>query len=321
MFKIDRFVFAILITISLAYLFPFWGSKSSPLPLDTISSIGIALIFFFYGLKLSPEKLKSDLTNWKLHLLIQLVTFLLFPLFVLAFHPFSETTSETSFWLPFFFLAALPSTVSSSVVMVSMAKGNVPAAIFNASISGLIGIVITPLWMGFFLSKGSSDFELGDIYIKLLKEILLPVILGVFMHRFWGQFALKHTKKLATFDKSVILLIIYKSYSDSFQEKVFSTVKILDLIFVALGVLALFYGVYFISGFLSKKLNFSQEDKITAQFCASKKSLVHGTIFSKILFPSTYAMGIVLLPIMLYHAFQLFIISIIATRLGKENKS
>ncbi|GAL78303.1 sodium/bile acid symporter family [Algibacter lectus] len=48
------------------------------------------------------------------------------------------------------FLAALPSTVSSSVVMVSMAKGNIPAAIFNASISGIIGVALTPLWMGAF---------------------------------------------------------------------------------------------------------------------------------------------------------------------------
>ena len=321
MFKIDRFVIAILVTIALAYLFPFWGSKSSPIPLDLISSIGIALIFFFYGLKLSPKKLKSDLKNWKLHVLIQLVTFLLFPILVLIIHPFSNHDSTSSFWLPFFFLAALPSTVSSSVVMVSMAKGNVPAAIFNASISGLIGIVVTPLWMGFFLTKGSSDFDLGEVYLKLLKEILLPVIIGLLLHKYWGEIALRYSKQLSTFDKSIILLIIYKSFSDSFQEKVFSSMNGLNLLSVLIGALALFYAVYFISGLLAKKLNFKREDQITAQFCSSKKSLVHGTIFSKILFPSNYAMGVILLPIMLFHALQIFIISIIATKLGKENKT
>lgn len=49
------------------------------------------------------------------------------------------------------FLATLPSTVSSSVVMVSIAGGNMAAAIFNASVSSLIGVFVTPLWMGIFL--------------------------------------------------------------------------------------------------------------------------------------------------------------------------
>ncbi|NCU02776.1 MAG: bile acid:sodium symporter, partial [Chitinophagaceae bacterium] len=59
---------------------------------------------------------------------------------------------------------------------------------------------------------------------------------------------------------------------------------------------------------------------ITAQFCGTKKSLVHGTVFSKILFPASMPTGIILLPLMLFHAMQIFIISIIASKLGNRTQ-
>jgi len=133
--RLGPFVITLAGAVALAYFFPHWGGRESPLPLDRIAGIGISLIFFFYGLKLGPEKLRAGLRNPKLHLLIQLSTFLLFPLIVLAFYPFLKGGESENLWLAFLCLAALPSTVSASVVMVAIARGNLPMAIFNASIS------------------------------------------------------------------------------------------------------------------------------------------------------------------------------------------
>jgi sodium/bile acid cotransporter 7 len=314
--KIDNFVLAILVVTALAYFFPSWGSSSSPLPLDLIGHLGVALIFFFYGLKLSPAQLVTGLKNWKLHLLVQGSTFLIFPLIVLLFYPFARTAQSQTIWLAFLFLAALPSTVSSSVVMVSIAKGNLPAAIFNASISGLIGIVVTPLWMGLFLQRSNTDFHLGTIYVKLITEILLPVAIGLLLQPYGGKQARAYSRYLTLFDKSIILLIIYKSFAESFMGNVFSSVRVTDLLLIGLASSLLFYSVYFLSGYLADRLGFSPEDRITVQFCGSKKSLVHGTVFSKILFQHAAATGIMLLPLMLFHAIQIFIVSVIASRLG-----
>lgn len=319
--KIDKFVLAIIAVVLLAYFVPQWGSSESPIPLDQIGSIGISMIFFFYGLKLSPEQIKTGLKNWKLHLLVQSSTFLIFPLIVLVFYPFMQSAQGKTVWLAFLFLAALPSTVSSSVVMVSIAKGNLPAAIFNASISGLIGIVVTPLWMGLFMQHTAGDFNLGSIYIKLITEILLPVTLGVILQRYWGKFAREYSRYLTLFDKTIILLIIYKSFAESFAEKVFSSVDLLDLLLISVAATALFYAVYFLTGYLADRLGFSQEDRITVQFCGSKKSLVHGTVFSKILFQHMASVGIMLLPLMLFHAIQIFIVSVIAAKLSGRKKT
>ncbi len=316
--KIDKFVLAIVGSILLAWFFPEWGSPETGIPLDLIASIGISLIFFFYGLKLSSQEIKIGLRNWKLHILVQTTTFLVFPLIVLVFYPFIKTENGQTLWLAFLFLAALPSTVSSSVVMVSIAKGNIPAAIFNASISGLIGIVVTPLWMGLFLKQTTIDFNLGEIYFKLITEILLPVVIGIFLQRYWGRFARKYSRYLTLFDKSVILLIIFKSFSHSFENQVFSAVDILDLFLIVTAVVALFFLIYFLTLSISRLLKFTIEDQITAQFCGTKKSLVHGTVFAKILFQQSATTGIMLLPIMIFHPIQIFIISFVATKLGKR---
>lgn len=316
--KMDSFVIAIIVIVFLAWLFPGWGGTQSPVPLGTAGSIGVSLIFFFYGLRLSPEKIKTGLRNWKLHVLIQVTTFLIFPLLLLFFYPFLQTENDQILWLAFLFLAALPSTVSSSVVMVSIAKGNIPAAIFNASISGLIGIVITPLWMGMFMQKAMGDYSLQSVYLKLITEILLPVIAGLLLQKYGGKWALRNSRWLTLFDKSVILLIIFKSFAESFEEKIFHSVGVGYFLVISIAVTALFFLVYFFTGFLARQLGFNREDRITAQFCGTKKSLVHGTVFSKILFTGAMPLGMVLLPLMLFHAIQIFIISIIAGRYGRE---
>lgn len=309
--KIDKFVLSLFIAVVVAWFFPQFGSTRSSIPLDLISSIGIALIFFFYGVKLSPEKIKSGLKNWRLHVLIQTATFLICPLLVLIAYPFLNNDRQEMIWLSVFFLASLPSTVSSSVVMVSMAKGNLPAAIFNASISGLIGIVVTPLWMGMFLEhQGGVDFL--QIYFRLIVEIILPVTGGIAVQRVLGHWAAKHSRKLSLFDRSVIVLIVYKSFAGSFYEGVFKQMKWMDIGLLLVVALLLFFTLYAIIFLVCRFLKFNREDRITALFCGSKKSLVHGTVFSKVLFSSTSFAGFMLLPLMIFHALQLFIVSYLA---------
>jgi sodium/bile acid cotransporter 7 len=316
--KLDKFVLTILFVIVLAYFFPQWGTISSPIPINTVSTVGISLIFFFYGLKLSPTKIKEGLKNWKLHVLIQSTTFLFFPLIVLLFRPFLQTAEQELLWVAIFFLAALPSTVSSSVVMVSVAKGNIPAAIFNASISGIIGILVTPLWMGLFVNSTEVNFDFTTIYLQLIMQIIVPVVLGLLLQGYLGAYAQKYSKQLTLFDKTIILLIIYKSFASSFEEKIFNSVSVLDLLVLIGIVLALFGSIFFSLKFTAKKLNFSDKDQITATFCGTKKSLVHGTVFSKIVFGNMATLGVILLPLMIFHATQILIISIIAGKIGRN---
>ncbi|MFL9844987.1 bile acid:sodium symporter family protein [Flavobacterium rhizosphaerae] len=313
--KFNGFVFALIAAIFVAYLLP---TGPEILHLHTVTDIGIGLIFFFYGLKLSFSEIKKGLSNYKLHLLIQLSTFILFPVVILLAKPLLVNLLGELFWVGLFFMAALPSTVSSSVVMVSLAKGNVPAAIFNASISGLIGLAVTPLWIGLIVNE-VQGISFMDILPKLLMQIIIPITLGILLNGKLGHIAKKHSKKISTFDKCIIVLIVYSSFSESFTSNLFAGLEWIQFAYLFAAIMILFLVVMFLMNSFSKALGFTTEDRITALFCGSKKSLVHGSVMVKVIFGDSPNGGIYILPVMLYHISQIIIIAIIAERLGKRN--
>ena len=318
---IDGFLFSLLSLMLLAYWWPELGKSGGPLPLETISTYGISAIFFFYGLRLSPEKLRVGLSNWHLHLLIQGATFVLFPLIIVAAKALWPSQPQEVFWMGAFYLGALPSTVSSSVVMVSIAGGNLPAAIFNASISSLLGVFITPLWMGWYLQASTGEFNLWAIIGKLTIQVLFPVTLGILLRARFGFFAEKHRQKLRLFDQTIILIIVFNSFSESFARRLFSGISTPDILMLGFCLTALFFLVMVLVFAAGRLLRLNRENQITALFCGSKKSLVHATVMSKVLFPDAAQAGLVLLPIMIYHALQLIYASIIAQGISRKLKS
>ena len=316
---IDGFQVAIITAIVVAYFMPGPGIAQGPASLETLASYGLSLIFFFYGLKLSLRKLRTELVNWRMHIIVHLSTFLLFPMLGLLVKPFFGN-DHYIFWLGIFYLCALPSTVSSSVVMVSIAGGNIPAAIFNASLSTLAGIFITPLWMLPVLEAGGESLHPGDIMLKLVLQVLLPVILGLLLNQPLGWFAEKYKIQLRYFDQSIIVLIIYTAFCHAFFEKAFAGFELSTLLLMGLGMSALFFLVFILIRKLCGALKFNRRDTITVLFCGSKKSLVHGTVMSKVLFPSSVAVSVILLPLMMYHALQLIFVSIIAQKMANPEK-
>lgn len=314
----NLFLFLLAFMVLMAKLIPFQESYNRYFNLSAFIDWGIAGIFLLYGLKLDLKEVVKDIANWKLHVLIQSGTFILFPLLVLLFYPLVKDSGYDSIWLSVFFLACLPSTVSSSVVMVSIAKGNVTSAIFNASVSGLIGIVMTPLLMSFFLVPAEGSGHQGEIMQQLLIKVLLPIILGILLNPFLKKWVTRFSSAIAEFDRLIILLIVYESFSAAFTENIFASVPAVVFLILAFSVVFLFFTVYHILGFTARKMNFNAEDRITATFCGSKKSLVHGSLFLLVLGIPDDQKVLFLLPVMVYHSFQLFYVSWLANKIAKR---
>src|SRR6185436_8469227 len=100
--------------------------------------------------------MRAGALNVRLHLVVQACTYLLFPLIGWGIVVLGRGRLSDDLLLGFFYLCALPSTVSSSVAMTAAARGNVPAAVFNATLSSLLGVFITPLWVGWMLKSGGT---------------------------------------------------------------------------------------------------------------------------------------------------------------------
>ncbi|MBY5950949.1 bile acid:sodium symporter [Algoriphagus sp. NF] len=315
----NTFLLGLILAIFLAWLFPKLGSSEGPIHWKPWINGGIALVFFFYGVKLNPRQLMEGLSNWKLHLTIQLFTFIVFPFLVLLIFRWLPWVDQ-DFELGISYLAALPSTVSASVVMVNIAGGNVPAAIFNASISGLLGVVITPAWMGILAENlGQGEVDFWPTFVDLTIKVILPVFAGVLLHGKLFPLIRSHLKRLKYLDQAIIMMIVFTAFSDSFYQKIFQPYSWLSLLKIAFLMLILFLMVLLSIELVSRFLGFSIRDRITALFCGSKKSLVHGVVIGKVMFPDPAVLGLVLLPVMLYHFQQLLIGSSLAEWFGRKN--
>jgi sodium/bile acid cotransporter 7 len=315
---LDWFLLALLGVVGLAYWQPGLGSKASPVPWHLITTVGVALVFFFYGLKLNLEKLREGMRNWRLPVVVQLATFGLFPALALLARPFFGAAGEP-LWQSIFFLCALPSTVSTSVVMVSIAGGNLPAAIFNASLSSMLGIVLTPLLTSLFLHTGTGGGQLWGLALELLWQVVLPVGAGILLNSRFGAAADRHKAGLRYFDQFTILLIVFTAFCESFAEGIFSRFEPADILKLSLGMMGLYLLVFALIWGLGRALRFPRADNIVAVFCGSKKSLVHGSVMASLLFPGSAATGLILLPLMLYHALQIILASSMAQYLGRQN--
>ena len=320
-FSKNAFLWLLVLMVLLGKLIPYRESYNTYFNLGTFIDWGIVIIFLLYGLKLNIREVINDIKNWKLHLLVQLATFVLFPLLVIAFYPLAKDTTFYLLWFSIYFLACLPSTVSSSVVMVSIAKGNVPSAIFNASISGLIGIFATPMLMHPFMDNSSNaTVDQASIIQQLLLKVLLPIVLGLLLNPLCRKFITRYGKLIGKFDRLIILLIVYESFSTAFVNQVFSSVPAVTFLIIAGASVGLFFIVYHVLGWAAKRLAFNREDTITTTFCGSKKSLVHGSLFMMVLGIPDDNKVMFLLPIMLYHSFQLFYVSWLANKLSTEKQ-
>jgi len=219
---LNGFLLGIFVAIGLAAVLPELGSMESTIPWKLFIQVGIALLFFFYGLKLDPAQLRLGLSNWRLHVLIQVTTFLGFPLLVFSTVQFVPGI-DPSFALGINYLGALPSTVSAAVVLVSISGGNVAAAIFNASISSLLGVVMTPFWMGVAGGEVAGELDLWASIVDLSIKVVLPVILGLVMHRYLFPKIKPYLNRLKYLDQTVILSIVFTTFSESFSQRLFTS--------------------------------------------------------------------------------------------------
>ncbi|EKY12304.1 bile acid:sodium symporter family protein [Capnocytophaga sp. oral taxon 324] len=313
----NAFLWLLVLMVLMGYLIPYREGYNAYFNLGTFIDWGIVIIFLLYGLKLNLREVLNDVKNWKLHLLVQIATFVLFPLLVMPFYKIAQGNEFYVLWLSIYFLACLPSTVSSSVVMVSIAKGNVPSAIFNASISGLIGIFATPMLMHPFMESNSGGaVDQVAIIQQLLLKVLLPIVLGLLLNPLCKKFIERYGKLIGKFDRLIILLIVYESFSTAFVNRIFGSVPPITFAIIAVAVVGMFFIVYYLLQWASHRLHFNREDTITTTFCGSKKSLVHGSLFMMVLGIPDDNKVMFLLPIMLYHSFQLFYVSWLANKLS-----
>jgi sodium/bile acid cotransporter 7 len=316
--KIDGFVLAMLAAVVVAIVAPGLGASEGPLHLSVVTGLGVSLVFFLHGAALAPQALKAGAANWRLHLLIHGATFLLFPALGLAIFLAAGGVLPSEARLGIFFLCALSSTISSSVAMTALARGNVAGAVFNATLSGLIGMLITPFLVGLVTVGTSAHIALGPAVLDIALKLLAPFLVGQLARPLIGGLIARRKPWVAKLDRSVIVLIVYNAFCDSTLAGVWSRYDPLLIAGIALLMGGLVAGVIASIIWAARALRFSREDEAAAVFCGGTKSLANGAPIAAVLFAGHPALGMILLPLMIYHQLQLIACSMLARRYAER---
>lgn len=315
--RVDPYIVAILLVAGVAVILPARGD--SAVAMDHAVKVAIGLLFFLYGARLSTRSAWEGMRNWRLHLVILVTTFLLFPLLGMACRVLVPAVLDHTLYLGVLFLCTLPSTVQSSINFTSLAKGNVAAAICSASFSNLLGVLITPLLVGLLVVTGSSGFSVESLRdIALL--LLAPFLLGQVLRRWVGEWVRRHGKVLGLMDRGVILAAVYASFSEGAVSGVwhqFTPLRILLLVLVNAVLLAM---VLVCTDQASRWFGFCSRDRVAIVFCGSKKSLASGVPMATLLFAGQ-DVSLMVLPLMLYHQLQLIVCAWLARRFAAQHAS
>lgn len=315
----DWFLFGMISAVVLATLYPDFGKSGGTMHADQASDVGIFLVFLFHGIGLSTDSMKKGFMNWRLHVTVQSMTFLLFPVLWFGFRAAFGSFIPEDLMLGFLYLCALPSTISSSVAMTAIGKGNVPAAILNATLSSLLGIFLTPLIISLALqTSGGQGLSLLDAMMKIAVLLFLPFALGQTLRPVIGKWFSRYKKYINNFDKGVILMLVYASFCDSVKGGLWSNYGLSTIGLTMAGAAFILGVVLMLTTFIARRLGFNKADEVTAVFCGSKKTLASGVPMAKLLFGAHPALGLIVLPIMFYHQLQLFGCSILAERYARR---
>jgi sodium/bile acid cotransporter 7 len=317
--KADGFLISMLGAIVLACLFPWVGSSHGPLQLGRVTQLGIALVFFLHGTELSAAALRAGAANWRLHLFVQLSTYVLFPLLGLVLFFGARGLLSPELRLGMFYLCALPSTISSSIAMTSIGKGNVAGAVFDATLSGLIGMALTPVLVGLVSAAEMRPLPILPAIEDVMVKLALPFVAGQLLRPLLHA-GLQHCQRLLRHaDQAVIVLIVYVAFCDSMLAGIWSRygpLVLLQILVLAALLLAL---VLTLTRLGARWLGLSHADEVAAVFCGSKKSLASGAPIAQVLFGNSASLGLLMLPLLVYHQLQLVVCGILARRYARRH--
>ena len=116
-----------------------------------------------------------------------------------------------------------------------------------------------------------------------------------------------------------MLFIVYAAFCNSVKQRLWTQHGLNVLLPAAGGVLLLFALAVLLTEVLARALSLTRPDLIAARCCAPQKTLASGVPMAKIIFGAHPGLGLILLPVLLYHPLQLIVCGALASRWGRQS--
>lgn len=315
----DPFTLALIAVCAIAALAPRWGAAGGPLHLEQVVTPAISLMFFIHGVALPVDALWQGARNLRLHGLIQVFSYIVFPAAGLLLMTSGSWLLPPDVAIGFFFLSAVSSTISSSVAITGVANGNVTGALFNATLSSMLGVCVTPLYIGFVATTSAFDLNIGTAIGHVALKVLLPIAIGQLARPVLGTYVGQRPRLVGAIDRMSIVIIVYGAACDSILGGAWRHQGIGVLMTIVAVSTGLFYFMIHSTRLAARALGCSRGDEIAAVFCASQKSVGNGLPIAKVMFGASSSLGVIVLPLLVYHQIQLALSVGIARRYNRSD--
>lgn len=314
---LDPMVRLILAAILLATLLPVKGAQRDIA--QDVANAAVFLLFLLHGLRLSRGEVLAGLGNHRLLLPLLLWVFGAMTLAGWALWQVTGTLVAAQIGLGFLFLGTLPSTVQSATAYSSLAGGNVASSVVAAALINIAGVFVTaPL---FALLAGSAGGGLhADTLVKIGTTLLLPFSLGQIAQKWARHWVMGHRLLAGRLDRGSIAIAVYVAFSGAVEQGIWTRVD-LSAWAVILGGCALFLAFgYGGAWLLGGALRLPRGDRVSMLFAGAQKSIAMGAPLATVLFPPA-AVGVVLLPVLVYHLAQMIVAAPLSARLSKAHSA
>ena len=284
--------------------------------LDGVRTGAIVLLFFLYGARMPTGEVVDGLKRFRLQGSMLGATYLLFPVLGLLVQLLPDAVLAEDLRRGVLYLSLLPSTVQSSVVLTSVARGNVAGAITGATISNVLGVVLTPVLVAVLMGATGAGLD-GGAVTGILVQLLLPFVVGQVAQRWIGPWLRKHAKITKVTDRATILLVVFTAVSEAQSSGAWGDLTVVSLV-VLLVVCAVLLAVMLLATWRGGKLlGLDRGDRIALLMCGSKKSAATGLPMAAVLFSPALAASVAL-PVIAFHQLQIVVCAILARRLARE---
>lgn len=289
---------------------------------NTVSSLGqwlkvnrgldaaIILIFFSSGMLLDTRQIWAGLQDYTGTLVALAVIFIVAPI---AAAVFSLMPLPTGIIIGIILVAAMPTTLSSGVVMSGAAGGNMAHALFITILANTLAVFLIPVCLSLLLlvigGETSVIIDKTGIMFKLGGFVLLPLASGLLIKHSVNTLSRRSARLLPIFNQCLILITIWMGLSQTRQAIISGGDMIGLIILLAFVFHALLLAA---AGGLSWGFRLGRGRRESVIFMGAQKTLPLSIILQVALFPQ---FGLALVFCVVHHIVHLLMDSYLVGRL------
>eukprot|EP01060_Flectonema_neradi_P039695 TRINITY_DN8828_c0_g2_i1.p1 TRINITY_DN8828_c0_g2~~TRINITY_DN8828_c0_g2_i1.p1 ORF type:complete len:368 (+),score=48.66 TRINITY_DN8828_c0_g2_i1:146-1249(+) len=300
----------VVITALLAAIKPELGAKGGVLHYEIAVPTCIVLVFLIIGVTTRVSKLRAGCKAIGFHIACQCYSLAFLPLayYLMVYYwrwdRHSGILSE-GFSVGVMAAMCMPTTAFTCVLFTIGAGGDESVAVVNAAMGNLIGTLVSPLMANLFIGV-DVDVSPFEAAIKISWQLVVPLITGMITRVMLNKYKPAALRKLLNYTKlmfdTILAVVLYYIFCEGFNTDS-GEINAKGITLMVCWVIAVHLLAFFGAWLISMKLPLKK--RVAFTFVGSQKTEGMSIAIMSIIFPHSRHLGVLILPVVVYHSFQM----------------